>query len=60
MSKFFVLDQDDNQKNIEENKIVEPYMLKRMPGTMYEDLFEIGEKNKFSATRDVLVTTVYN
>nr|UYX49703.1 DBP [Darna trima granulovirus] len=60
MSKFFILNYNDNIKNIEENDIVEPFMIKRMPLTIFEKLFEIPQSQHFSESRPFIICTVFN
>ncbi|APO13951.1 DBP [Plodia interpunctella granulovirus] len=60
MSKFFVLDVIDNGKNIEDNDIIEPFMLKRMTKVEFDNLFMIPATVKFSDTHTFLVGTVFN
>lgn len=60
LSKFFILDPSDNMKNIEENDIKEPMMIKRMSLDMFNQLFTISEDKKVSETQEFIVCTVFN
>nr|QGY99445.1 DBP [Cydia pomonella granulovirus]QGZ00013.1 DBP [Cydia pomonella granulovirus] len=60
LSRFFVLDTNDNQKNFEENTQVEKYILNRMSAEFYHQLFEIPDKKNVSESHEFIVCTVFN
>ncbi|AIS92072.1 single-stranded DNA binding protein [Erinnyis ello granulovirus] len=60
LSKFFVLNTEDNIHNIETNTIDEPFMLSPMSLDMYNSLFEIADDKKVSNDAEFIVCTVFN
>ncbi|UXX41875.1 dbp [Psilogramma increta granulovirus] len=60
LSKFFVLNTNDNVHNIESNTLDEPFMVNRMTLEMYNKLFTIDDDKKVSNDVEFIVCTVFN
>nr|AUF82006.1 dbp [Cryptophlebia leucotreta granulovirus] len=60
LSRFFVLNTVENQKNIEENTQLQKYVLNRMSLDFYQKLFKTEDNRNVSDVHEFIVCTVFN